>query len=158
MRSVLRTPTTAVEVVEHEGRVESIHFRRGARATGPKGPVAERVDRYLRGEPEDFGDLDVNLSGFSPFEQRVLRAAQRIPPGRVQTYGDLAAAVGEPGAARAVGNALGKNTACIVVPCHRVVSASGLGGFSGGLGTKRFLLELEGVDPAALHDRLVRWR
>src|SRR6476646_1586287 len=75
-------------------------------------------------------------------------AAHAIPPGRTRTYGELATTLGEPGAARAVGQALGRNPFAIVVPCHRVVAAQGrAGGFSahGGLGTKRRILAAEGV-------------
>ena len=82
----------------------------------------------------------------SPFQRRVLRAALRIPYGRVSTYGEIAAEIGNPRAARAVGRALGANPIPLVVPCHRVIAGSGaLGGYSaaGGVRVKRKLLDLE---------------
>ena len=73
---------------------------------------------------------------------------RNIPYGQVQTYGQLARAVGSPGAARAIGRACGANPLPLVVPCHRVVAANGLGGFALGLDAKRALLALEGIDVA----------
>ncbi|MGP3950599.1 methylated-DNA--[protein]-cysteine S-methyltransferase [Streptomyces sp. 7N604] len=94
--------------------------------------------------------LDWSLSG--GFNRRVLRElATGVPYGTVVGYQDLADRVGEPGAARAVGVAMGSNPLPVVVPCHRVVeSDGGLGGFGGGLETKRALLALEGVLPQPL--------
>lgn len=81
------------------------------------------------------------------FEQHVLQCIQRIPAGRVATYRQVAEAIGKPGAARAVGNALHKNPWAPVVPCHRVVASAGrLGGYAGGSRRKRQLLSGEGVD------------
>lgn len=81
----------------------------------------------------------------SSFSARVLSAVKRIPPGRVATYGDVAAVAGRPGAARAVGNIM-RNCRVPGVPCHRVVAAGGrLGGFGGSPGLKRALLQAEGV-------------
>ena len=77
------------------------------------------------------------------FSSKVLAETARIPRGETRTYGEIAAAAGNPNGARAAGNALAANTIPIVVPCHRVVAASGLGGFSGGGKRKRILLELE---------------
>ncbi len=111
--------------------------------------VVARIARHLEGAPDDLRDVPVDLSAHGPFARAVLEAARAIPPGEVRTYGDLAAAVGRPGAARAVGTALGRNSVPLVVPCHRVVARGGLGGFSspGGLVTKRRLLEAEGARP-----------
>ena len=80
----------------------------------------------------------------TPFQLRVWRALQDIPYGRTCSYSELAAAVGDPRACRAVGRANGRNPLMIVIPCHRVIAAGGgLGGYSGGLAVKRFLLRLE---------------
>ena len=80
----------------------------------------------------------------TPFQLRVWRALQDIPYGRTCSYAELAAAVGSPRACRAVGQANGRNPLMIVIPCHRVIAAGGgLGGYSGGLDIKRFLLRLE---------------
>ncbi|UQI44158.1 methylated-DNA--[protein]-cysteine S-methyltransferase [Streptomyces sp. HU2014] len=106
---------------------------------------------YFTGRRETFSvPLDWSLT--SGFNRRVLRElAAHVPYGTVVSYQDLADRVGEPGAARAVGTAMGGNPLPIVVPCHRVVeSGGGLGGFGGGLEVKRALLTLEGVLPEPL--------
>lgn len=77
------------------------------------------------------------------FSGRVLAATAQIPRGQTVTYGEVAAAAGEPNGARAAGNALGSNPIPIVVPCHRVVAANGLGGFGGGPERKEILLAVE---------------
>ncbi|MGG7574537.1 methylated-DNA--[protein]-cysteine S-methyltransferase [Streptomyces sirii] len=106
---------------------------------------------YFSGDLRSFTvPLDWSLS--SGFNARVLHAlASDVPYGSVVGYQDLADRVGEPGAARAVGAAMGSNPLPVVVPCHRVVASDGgIGGFGGGLETKRLLLALEGVLPAPL--------
>ena len=110
--------------------------------------LARRVAGHLSGRLDPFRDVPVDLSALTPFRRAVLEAARAIPPGEVRTYGDLARDVGRPGAARAVGGAMGANPAPLVIPCHRVVAAGGLGGFSGpgGLAIKRALLAAEGVE------------
>ncbi len=99
---------------------------------------------YFSGKATE-ADLPINLDGLTAFQRRVLRAAKKIPYGETRTYSQIATAVGSPRAARAVGSALGRNPLPIIVPCHRVIGASGLGGFSapGGLRLKRRLLTLE---------------
>jgi methylated-DNA-[protein]-cysteine S-methyltransferase len=107
-----------------------------------------RFQAYFSGQRVDFPDK-LDLSGATPFQCDVWQAARLIPYGQTRTYAWLAAQVGNPGAARAVGQALGRNPLPIIVPCHRVVSNSGsLGGFSGGLEMKRFLLTLEKTSTA----------
>ena len=94
-------------------------------------------------------NLPIDWSLVHGFAGRILRKTARIPFGDVRSYGQLAAHAGSPRAARAVGNALGSNPIPIVVPCHRVLHADGgLGGYSGGLDRKRYLLALEGSLPA----------
>lgn len=96
---------------------------------------------YFAGRPPSLPALD--LLG-TDFQRQVWRALLDIPWGEVRTYGELAAALGRPGAGRAVGAANGRNPVAILVPCHRVVAAGGqLGGYSGGLGVKRELLAHE---------------
>ena len=87
------------------------------------------------------------LSKYPPFHQRVWKECAKIPKGRTVTYGELAKRLGKPGAARAVGQALGANPFAPIVPCHRVVAANGLGVFSarGGLAAKVRLLKREGA-------------
>jgi methylated-DNA-[protein]-cysteine S-methyltransferase len=97
-------------------------------------------------EPRDLSHLPLDMEGLPPFHQRVYELARHIPPGETLTYGQLAHMLGQPGAARAVGQALGANPFAPVVPCHRVLGAqSGSGGFSapGGLATKLKMLEIE---------------
>jgi O-6-methylguanine DNA methyltransferase len=92
-------------------------------------------------------DLEPDLSGFSDFEKGVLSHLRAVPPGRVSTYGNIAAAIGHPGASRAVGGVMAKNPFPIIIPCHRVVKSDlTLGGFSYGPSLKRRLLEAEGVE------------
>ncbi|RKN42387.1 methylated-DNA--[protein]-cysteine S-methyltransferase [Streptomyces hoynatensis] len=109
------------------------------------------LDAYFAGELRRFA-LPLDWSLVSGFTERVLRElAASVPFGSVVGYRELAERVGEPDAARAVGAAMGANPLPVIVPCHRVVAADGgIGGFGGGLETKRSLLALEGVLPAPL--------
>lgn len=105
--------------------------------------VKEQIDRYFSGEELAF-DLALDVGDYSRFARRVWEAAGRIPYGEVRTYGEVARECGAPGAARAVGQALGANPVPVIVPCHRVVlSGGGLGGFSRGIEWKHRLVELE---------------
>jgi methylated-DNA-[protein]-cysteine S-methyltransferase len=110
-----------------------------------------QVEAYFTGKRHDF-ELPLDWSLISGFNRQVLRElACGVPYGTVVGYGDLAGRVGQPGAAQAVGVAMGANPLPVVVPCHRVVeSDGGIGGFGGGLETKRKLLALEGVLPEPL--------
>ncbi|MFR0351905.1 methylated-DNA--[protein]-cysteine S-methyltransferase [Streptomyces sediminimaris] len=110
-----------------------------------------QVRAYFAGQRRDF-ELPLDWSLISGFNRQVLRElAAGVPYGAVVGYGDLAGRVGQPGAAQAVGTAMGSNPLPVVVPCHRVVeSDGGIGGFGGGLETKRKLLALEGVLPEPL--------
>lgn len=102
----------------------------------------------LAGEAADLSEVVLDLGAIPPFNRRVYEIARAIPPGSTLTYGEVAARLGDPGAARDVGAALGANPIPIVVPCHRVLAANGtLGGFSapGGTATKRRLLTIEGA-------------
>lgn len=102
----------------------------------------EQLDGYFRGDLRSFS-LPVSPYG-TPFQRRVWSALERIPYGATASYGDIAAAIGAPGSARAVGAANGANPLPIVVPCHRVIGSDGsLTGYGGGLDRKRRLLELE---------------
>ena len=108
----------------------------------------EAVVSHLNGELQDFSALPVDLRAVTPFERRVYAQARATKAGQTITYGELAAVAGAPGAARAVGRALGANPVALIVPCHRVVAARGrMGGFSahGGKATKAKLLAIEGV-------------
>jgi methylated-DNA-[protein]-cysteine S-methyltransferase len=107
-------------------------------------PVRRELDEYFEGRRRQF-DVPVDYQLSAGFTRRVLTATARIPFGSVATYRDVATRAGNPSATRAAGNALGSNPIPIVVPCHRVVGASGsLVGYAGGLERKQLLLGLEG--------------
>jgi methylated-DNA-[protein]-cysteine S-methyltransferase len=104
-----------------------------------------QLDEYFAGRRRDF-ELDTDWSLMAPFQRRILGRTAAIPYGEVSTYGAVAAEAGSPRAARAAGAALGSNPIPIVIPCHRVVGASGsLTGYGGGIWRKERLLELEGA-------------
>jgi methylated-DNA-[protein]-cysteine S-methyltransferase len=106
--------------------------------------VREQLDDYFEGHRRSF-DVAIDWTLVHGFNQGVLKATADIPFGETASYGDVAAAAGSPRAARAAGNALAGNPIPIVVPCHRVIHADGgIGGYTGGLENKRFLLRLEG--------------
>ena len=110
--------------------------------------VIDGIRSLLEGERISFGDVELELSEIETFERQVYAATLAIPAGEVRTYGEIAEAIGAPGAARAVGRALGRNPIPIVIPCHRVVAAAGgKGGFSapGGTDTKFTILAIEGA-------------
>lgn len=110
-----------------------------------------QLSEYFSGGRQEF-DVPLDLSGATDFQRRIYKRLVEIPFGRVVSYGDLADELGDPGAARAVGQAVGANPLPVVVPCHRVVRSDGrLGGFSGGLTRKVELLRLEGMDVDGPH-------
>ncbi len=106
-----------------------------------------RIASLMAGGKTDLSDIRVDPEG-SSFDRNVWQAARRIPCGEVRSYGDIAREIGAPGAAQAVGIALGRNPVPIIIPCHRVLAADGgSGGFSapGGVATKFRILEMEGA-------------
>lgn len=143
-------PRTAEEAVERLARRLGAAVREDP-AAPPLAEAIRQVREYFAGRLRDF-TLDLDWSLTTGFNRRVQRElATGVPFGTVVGYQDLANRVGEPGAARAVGVAMGANPLPVVVPCHRVVeSDGGIGGFGGGLETKRQLLALEGVLPEPL--------
>ncbi len=110
------------------------------------GKLPDLLIGYFQGNNVDFSNIKINLDGFSVFRMKVIDFVRGVPYGTVISYSDVAKRAGFPGAARAVGKVMAKNRTPIIVPCHRVVAASGLGGFSSGLDMKRDLLNLEGVE------------
>ncbi|AYG79513.1 Methylated-DNA--protein-cysteine methyltransferase [Streptomyces hundungensis] len=109
---------------------------------GPFPEVARQLEAYFTGQLTAF-DVDLNMLG-TPFQQRVWHQLQQIPYGETRSYGELAEALGNPNASRAVGLANGKNPVGIIVPCHRVIGANGsLTGYGGGLDRKQRLLAFE---------------
>jgi methylated-DNA-[protein]-cysteine S-methyltransferase len=110
----------------------------------PLDDVRRELDEYFEGQRREF-DLPLDLR-VAPFHEAVLHELARVPYGRTETYGALAAKVGRPKAARAVGSVMNRNPIPIVLPCHRVLGSNGsLTGYAGGLHVKRALLELEGA-------------
>ena len=117
----------------------------------PLSTAVDCLNRYFAGEPENLNQ-PLDLQG-SQFQMQVWSALRKIPAGKVATYGDIAARIGRPRGARAVGQACGSNPVVLFVPCHRVVAANGgLGGFGSGLSLKKALLQHEG------HNDLGGWR
>jgi methylated-DNA-[protein]-cysteine S-methyltransferase len=112
--------------------------------------VRRELDEYFAGRRTEF-ELEIDWSHLAGFTREVLRETARIDYGHVRSYAEVAAGAGSPRAVRAAGNALGSNPMPVVVPCHRVVRTGGsLGGYTGGLERKEYLLELEGVLPGRL--------
>jgi methylated-DNA-[protein]-cysteine S-methyltransferase len=121
------------------------------RASKPVEPVRRQLDEYFEGARTLF-DLPVDLSQSAPFSRDVLERLARVPHGETTTYGALAREAGRPHAARAVGTVMNRNPIPIVLPCHRVVGASGsLVGYAGGLERKELLLKLEGALDSTLY-------
>ena len=114
-------------------------------APGRLDDVRRQLDEYFEGRRTDF-ELPIDWSLSRGFTQRILQATAKVPFGELATYRDMATRAGNERAVRAAGNALGSNHMPIVVPCHRIVRTGGaLGGYTGGLERKEYLLRLEGV-------------
>ena len=159
--AALETPVGRLFAVVWDGRLCALTFDADARSTREyllgrfgtdlfpsqrdPGGVASRLRAYFRGDLEALDPVEVDLAG-TPFQERVWAELRKIRPGTTRAYADVAIAVGEPKALRAVGMAASRNPAVIVVPCHRVVARDGsLHGFSGGIERKRWLLVHEGA-------------
>ena len=120
--------------------------RPGVERRGKGHPLAERFVRFFAGDPDDFLDVELELDGSTEFELELTEALRRVRRGETVTYGELAALAGRPNAQRAAGSFCARNRFSIVVPCHRVVGADGLGSYGSlGIEYKRRLLELEGA-------------
>jgi methylated-DNA-[protein]-cysteine S-methyltransferase len=119
-----------------------------SRPTGMAKRAVEQIAALLAGQKADLSTLELDFEGIPAFSRQVYELARRIPAGATLSYGDIATHLGSPHAARAIGQALGRNPWALIVPCHRVLAANGrLTGFSapGGIATKRRLLAIEGV-------------
>ena len=137
-----------IVVTGHGAEAVAAAARTAARTATPLDAVAllERLVRYAAGAADDFFDVPVLLGAMTPFQRRVVASCRAIPCGSTRTYGQLAASAGSPGAARAVGQVMASNRIPLIVPCHRVIAASGgLGGFSApqGVVMKKRLLAME---------------
>ena len=148
----------------NEGATRTRVIRRfaGAQEAKPPAEAQRAIDgivALLSGEPRDLTDITIDNEGVPDFNRRVYAIARKIPPGATLTYGEIAERLGDKLLAREVGTALGQNPCPIIMPCHRVLAASGkTGGFSapGGVMTKLRLLTIEGAQPngPTLFDRL----
>ena len=142
------------EAREVETRARLLRRFPDARESPPPPDVQRAIDgivALLRGEVSDLSAVALDMERVPPFDRRVYELVRTIPPGATLSYGEIAARLGAPDAARAVGQALGRNPFALVVPCHRVLAAGGqLGGFSanGGITTKLRLLAIEGTQPS----------
>ncbi len=159
MQLFIDTPVGVLSLTADDKALIGVSFgggkaglRRSQELSGGAGEILREVRRqlteYFAGERRefDFHRLPLRLSG-TDFTQKVGRALLEIPYGEVRTYGEIAAAVDSPRAARAIGGACHRNPVCIIVPCHRVIGAGNrLTGFGGGMGVKSWLLTHEGVD------------
>jgi methylated-DNA-[protein]-cysteine S-methyltransferase len=150
---VAATPKGLVRVSYSEFRGEDEVLEELARRVSPRvleaparlDPVRRELDEYFEGRRQGF-DVPIDWSYLAGFTREVLRATARIGFGEVSTYAGVAAEAGSPRAVRAAGNALGANPMPVVVPCHRVLRTGGtLGGYTGGVERKEFLLRLEGA-------------
>jgi methylated-DNA-[protein]-cysteine S-methyltransferase len=152
MHAVLATSLGELTVVQREGGLAGLYFQRhwprpdrtgfGPRVAGGFEEVARQVEEYLAGGRSAF-ELPVTIEG-TDFDRQVWELITQVPYGQTTTYGDLARSVGAGTDPRDVGSAVGRNPLCIVIPCHRVIGATGkLTGYAGGLDRKRALLELE---------------
>lgn len=150
--TVVDSPYDALTLVAVDGVLSRMHMTDqrhrppeetfGTPDPRPFGEAIRQLDAYFAGELTEF-DLPLHLVG-TPFQLRVWEQLRRIPYGETRTYGELAEALGNPGAARAVGLANGKNPIGIIVPCHRVIGSGGsLTGYGGGLDRKKRLLAFE---------------
>ena len=121
--------------------------RMGGTANEERGhELVARIRAYFRGEPTAFEDVELDLDWATPFQRAVCDSLRRVPWGEVVTYGELAALAGRPNAPRAAGTFCAGNRFSLVVPCHRVVAAGGIGSYGSlGVAYKRRLLALEGV-------------
>jgi methylated-DNA-[protein]-cysteine S-methyltransferase len=156
MQTTIPSPVGPLALtVDDDGALTRIGFGAGDVSDDPRfDRVVNQLAEYFAGRRTDF-DLDVRPDVGSPFERRVWAELLEIPYGETASYGEIAARIGHPGKARAVGRANGRNPIAIVCPCHRVIGSDGsLTGYGGGLENKRTLLDLEAgaltlaMDPA----------
>jgi methylated-DNA-[protein]-cysteine S-methyltransferase len=144
------------EASEAKTRARLLRYCPEAREMPPSPKVQAAIDdiiALLRGEARDLSAIVLDMTGVPEFDRRVYEMARTIAPGETLSYSDLATRLGDPAAAREVGQALGRNPFPVIVPCHRVVAAAGkLGGFSapGGAATKRRLLVIEAAHAPSL--------
>lgn len=143
------TAFVPVEAVGTRADFEAQHPRSAYFVDAPPRSLARHLSHTI--ETGRLGRLPVDLSSIGEFQRKVLEKCAEIPPGEIRSYGWIAREVGNPGAVRAVGTALGRNPVPVLIPCHRVVRADGrIGNYAYGSPMKRELLEHEGLDPEAI--------
>jgi O-6-methylguanine DNA methyltransferase len=143
------TAFVPVEAVGSRDDFESRHPRHVSYVDTPPDRLAGHLDHTI--ETGRLGNLPVDLSAIGEFQRKVLEKCSEIPPGEIRPYGWIAREIGNPGAVRAVGTALGRNPVPVLIPCHRVVRTDGrIGNYAYGSPMKRSLLEHEGLDPEAI--------
>ena len=132
-------------IAEVDGKtVRSVEMTKRKPAFKAQGtPFIRALEKYFATGKDAFSPYSPDYTGMTPFRKKVMQELRKVPAGVTVTYGELAAACGSPGAARAVGGVMAANPVPLFVPCHRVVAADGLGGFGSGLAVKRALLRLE---------------
>lgn len=140
------TPIGKLGIAEKSGKIFQVSFFDIVEGELTETPLIkkayEQLDEYFKGLRKNF-DLPLLLEG-SEFQVKVWKALMTIDYGKTATYGDIAKLIGSPKASRAVGGANNKNKIAIIIPCHRVIGSNGtLTGYAGGLGIKKYLLDLE---------------
>lgn len=131
---------------ERRQKLLSMRYRQFNLVANKLPALRARLDAYFAGDWDAFDGLELHTGG-TEFQRKVWAALQKIPRGETRSYKELAAAIGNPAAVRAVGGANAKNPIAIVIPCHRVIDADGsLGGYAGGARRKAYLLRHEGVE------------
>jgi methylated-DNA-[protein]-cysteine S-methyltransferase len=157
--TVMDSPVGSLTLVATDGVLSGVYMDEqrhrpleetfGQRDDTRSADAIEQLNAYFAGDLKEF-DIPLAMAG-TPFQRRVWTELQRIPYGETTTYGELAERLGQRTASRAVGLANGKNPICIIIPCHRVVGATGnLTGYGGGLPRKRYLLAFEKGEPTLL--------
>ena len=146
MKHTFCSPIGIVRLTEEGGAITRIELTDAIDASSALTPLLHEAEQqimaYLGGKRQLL-DFPIRMMG-TPFQQRVWRGLQQIPYGTTRTYGEIATAIGNPRASRAVGMACNKNPLLLIVPCHRVIGANGkLTGFAYGMNAKQWLLELE---------------
>jgi methylated-DNA-[protein]-cysteine S-methyltransferase len=155
IHTLIDTPLDPLLAVgDDDGRLTGLWFDRAPAPESRRDDRAfatlrEQVDAYFAGDLTAF-DVPLQMAG-TPWQREVWQALQTVPYGQTMSYGELAARLGRPSAARAVGAANGRNPVSVIVPCHRLIGASGaLTGYLGGLERKRWLIDHEERSSAAL--------
>jgi methylated-DNA-[protein]-cysteine S-methyltransferase len=157
MTILLNTPIGEIGIVAEDDRVQRIYLpgnstgllADSAKVSGRVGALVSQLEAYFAGTPQTF-DLGVLAVCGTPFQQRVRQLCAEIPLGETRCYAELAESAASPRAARAVGSVMAGNPYAIIIPCHRVLSTTGLGGYAGGLAAKRWLLAHE----QAMHQQM----